>query len=53
MEWRLQRLAARLLHRMSDRELEDLGLTRSEAALAARTVAGHPLLLNGRLSPSA
>ena len=44
MEWRLQRLAARLLHRMSDRELEDLGLTRSEAALAARTVAGHPLL---------
>jgi uncharacterized protein YjiS (DUF1127 family) len=49
MEWRLQRLAAKLLHRMSDRQLRDLGLTRSQIELAADQTCPHPLL-HGRFS---
>jgi uncharacterized protein YjiS (DUF1127 family) len=36
MERRLARLAARRLHAMSDRELEDIGLTRGEIDFAVR-----------------
>jgi uncharacterized protein YjiS (DUF1127 family) len=50
MEWRLQRLAANLLHRMSDRQLKDLGLTRSQIELAARGRAGQRPILHARLS---
>jgi uncharacterized protein YjiS (DUF1127 family) len=50
MEWRLQRLAASLLYRMSDRQLRDLGLTRSRIELAARSQAGQHPLLHGRFS---
>jgi uncharacterized protein YjiS (DUF1127 family) len=50
MEWRLKRLATGLLHRMSDRELKDLGLTRSQIELAARGRAGRHTLLSTRLS---
>ena len=38
MDWRLQRLTIDLMSRMSDRQLEDMGLTRSHIELAAR---GH------------
>jgi uncharacterized protein YjiS (DUF1127 family) len=50
MEWRLQRLAADLLHRMSDRQLRDLGITRSQIEPAARGRAGQHPLLHDRFS---
>jgi uncharacterized protein YjiS (DUF1127 family) len=50
MEWRLKRLATGLLHRMSDRDLKDLGLTRSQIELAARGRAGRHALVNTSLS---
>jgi uncharacterized protein YjiS (DUF1127 family) len=44
MNWRLQRLTIDLLSRMSDRELEDMGLTRWHIELAARgQIDLHPL----------
>jgi uncharacterized protein YjiS (DUF1127 family) len=50
MEWRLQRLAADQLHRMSDGQLKDLGLTRSQIELAARNQFGQHPILHGRFS---
>jgi uncharacterized protein YjiS (DUF1127 family) len=50
MEWRLTRLAANLLRRMSDRQLRDLGLTRPQIELAARGRDGQHPLLHGRFS---
>jgi uncharacterized protein YjiS (DUF1127 family) len=50
MEWRLQRLAVTLLHRMSDRQLRDLGLSRSQIEPAARGQAGGHPILHGRFS---
>ena len=50
MDWRLQRLTVRLLGRMSDRQLKDLGLCRSQIELAARGDPGHHPIFHGRLS---
>jgi len=36
LEWRLHQLAATQLHGMTDRELKDIGLTRSEIEAALR-----------------
>jgi uncharacterized protein YjiS (DUF1127 family) len=49
MDWRLRRLASSLLSRMSDRQLKDMGLSRSQIEIAARDHAGQHPILNGRL----
>jgi uncharacterized protein YjiS (DUF1127 family) len=44
MDWRLQQLTIRRLTRMSDRELKDVGLTRSQIEVAVRgEVVKHPM----------
>jgi uncharacterized protein YjiS (DUF1127 family) len=45
MEWRLQRLAINRLRKMSDRELKDIGLLRSQIEFEVRGGARHPALL--------
>lgn len=42
MDWRLQQLTIERLRCMSDRELKDIGLTRSHIELAVRGVAAQP-----------
>ncbi len=46
LEWRLHKLAARQLQGMSDRELKDIGLTRSdiEAALRGNLQRDHTIV---------
>jgi uncharacterized protein YjiS (DUF1127 family) len=44
MDWRLQRLAIGRLRCMSDRELKDIGLLRSQIELKVRGGAQHPML---------
>jgi uncharacterized protein YjiS (DUF1127 family) len=44
MDWRLQQLTISRLMRMSDRELKDVGLTRSQIEVAVRgEAAKHPM----------
>jgi uncharacterized protein YjiS (DUF1127 family) len=50
IDWRLRRMAIRLLRRMSDRQLEDLGLSRSQIVLATRGGAGQHPMLHPRIS---
>jgi uncharacterized protein YjiS (DUF1127 family) len=46
LDWRLQQLAISRLRRMSDRELKDVGLTRSQAEFQVRgRPAGHATLI--------
>jgi uncharacterized protein YjiS (DUF1127 family) len=50
MEWRLMRLTIDLMSRMSDRQLKDLGITRSQIESVARGQRHlHPVLY-GRVS---
>ena len=49
MDWRLQRLTIGLMSRMSDRQLEDMGLTRSQIEPADRGQIGPHPRLPGRL----
>jgi uncharacterized protein YjiS (DUF1127 family) len=49
MDWRLQRLTIGLMSRMSDRQLEDMGLTRSQIEPADRGQIGAHPRLPGRL----
>ncbi len=44
MDWRLQQLALSRLRCMSDRELKDIGLIRSQIKLAVRGSAEPPIL---------
>ena len=44
IEWRLESLAVEHLTRMSDRDLKDIGLLRSQIEPAVRRAARHPAL---------
>jgi uncharacterized protein YjiS (DUF1127 family) len=43
MDWRLQQLAISRLRRMSNRELRDIGLIRSQIERAVRGSVQHPM----------
>ena len=49
MDWRLQKLTIDRLRCMSDRELKDIGLTRSHIELAVRGEAAQPSTQRRRL----
>jgi uncharacterized protein YjiS (DUF1127 family) len=45
MDWRVEQMAIRRLRRMSDRELKDIGLLRSQIEFEVRGgAAGHPMI---------
>jgi len=44
MTWRIERAAINQLSAMSDRQLKDIGLTRSEIVAAARGITLRPLV---------
>lgn len=50
MEWRLTRLTIDLMSRMSDRQLKDLGINRSQIESVARGQRDPHPLLHGHLS---